>query len=205
MSDAILSVERDIYDSEKNRVGYSQATLFPGASAWLASYASIIRNHVPPHAAAEEPFWSEEKPCIGLIVGAAGANPINKGGFGGNFAIRAEDGMFAGLRPQTRVINAAGTYDLSRYDHTIIISYSTSGSLVTLNLPSQPQDGQCYKIISTDNEHDITIQGNGYNIYNMETGTKQTSFLFSAAHRRIIELVWDGREPEWILYFYYMS
>lgn len=123
----------------------------------------------------------------------------------GNAAIKCASGVFEGLRPQTRVIEAAGTYDLSEYDHTIIIRYSTDGSLVTLNLPAQPQAGQCYKIINTDNNHDITIQGNGHSLYNMETSNNQESVSFTANHRRVIELVWNDRGSEWILYFYYMS
>ncbi len=63
------------------------------------------------------------------------------------YAIKALDGMFAGLRPYVRVIGDNSSRldkTLTALDHTIFIN---SSSQQTINLPSNPKNGQEYTIL----------------------------------------------------------
>jgi hypothetical protein len=165
LSSAFLGVKADIRDSGGTRVGYSQCTLYPSANAMSSNYAAIIRNSAVPHAEAQAPFYYEEQPCIALIIGAEGANEINKEGYGGNFALQIERGMVAGLRPQSRVITSTSNHTLSKYDHTIVVNVA-SGT-VQLTLPKNPEEGQRYEIYTCHAPMDLKVYMNGQNgMYN---------------------------------------
>lgn len=60
-------------------------------------------------------------------------------GYKNNYAFYCPSGVFAGLRPNIRVITDSADATLTEYDHTIITS-------VGLTLPSNPQKGQTYRI-----------------------------------------------------------
>lgn len=118
-------------------------------------------------------------------------------------------GMFAGLRPMTKIINEAGEYTLSRLDHTVIISFSTSGATVTLNLEGWPEQGQTYEIYNTDADHDVIIVPLGDeanpapNIYSLSAGEETSRLEFKEAHRRHITLIFDG--ARWLMSYRNLS
>ena len=68
---------------------------------------------------------------------AAQINAADKG-----HAVHSLSGLYAGLRPNIRVIYEDDTLDA--LDHTVIVD---NGSQMTLTLPSTPRTGQTYKII----------------------------------------------------------
>lgn len=73
---------------------------------------------------------------------AAQINAADKG-----HAIHSLSGLFAGLRPNIRVVTGSATLDA--LDHTIIIE---NGAQITLTLPSNARTGQTYKLIHRTNK-----------------------------------------------------
>lgn len=61
-------------------------------------------------------------------------------GYMHNYAYCCPSGVFAGLRPNIRVIDDAADATLTEYDHTII------SNVRAITLPSNPQKGQTYRI-----------------------------------------------------------
>ena len=90
-------------------------------------------------------------------------------------------GMFAGLRPRMRTITSSDT--LSKLDHTVIINNS---SAITITLPSNPQEGQTYKILHPS-AVGVTIDWNGSGAMNVSTGNTPNA-TFSA--RRSVVLTY---------------
>lgn len=75
-------------------------------------------------------------------------------GSNGNFAFYAENGMFAGLRPMTRVIKYSTK--LTKLDHTIIIDSAWNAAELTITLPDDAEIGQCYDIYGNHSKGDST-------------------------------------------------
>lgn len=77
-------------------------------------------------------------------------NPIGVQGEAksGDYAFYSSSGMFAGLRPKTRVITTGGTSGeriaLNVLDYSVLVTLTTGACY--LGLPSAPQDGQEYHI-----------------------------------------------------------
>lgn len=189
LASSFLGVKSEIVNNSGQRVGYSQCTLYPAAGAMSANYSAIIRNHAVPHAVAESPFWFEETPCVALIIGATGANNINSGGYGGNFALQIEDGMIGGLRPHARVITTTANTTLSKYDHTIVMNIESGTGQLTL--PQNPQEGQRYEIYTCHHAMDLKIYMNGQNeMYNFidakQFGKNDTESYTSDKRRHIV-------------------
>lgn len=90
-------------------------------------------------------------------------------------------GMQEGLRPKVRTIASSET--LSELDHTVIINNS---SAITITLPSNPQEGQTYKILHTS-AVGVTIDWNGSGAMNVSTGNTPNA-TFSA--RRSVVLTY---------------
>lgn len=78
----------------------------------------------------------------GGVVFAAGGNTITFF----NEVLKIPEGMIAGLRPATRVINSAGTYTLTELDFSVLVNAATGTYYIAL--PSEPLDGQEYVIES---------------------------------------------------------
>ena len=99
------------------------------------------------------------------------------------YAIRAHDGMFAGLRPWIRVINGSSSSSdktLTALDHTILINGSSQQSIT---LPTNPKDGQEYDILmvltnSTSVKH--IISSNSANIFVPKEGSLKSSLSVDA-------------------------
>ena len=85
---------------------------------------------------------------------------LNTGGYGTEpLAVRAKQGMFAGLRPYCRTISASTT--LSTLD-CVVHCENTSG--ITVRLPSSPEKGQMVLVIQ-HGTGSVTINGNGKKIW----------------------------------------
>lgn len=115
------------------------------------------------------------------------------------YGIYCEDGIFAGLRPQTRYISAgSGPYVLTPLDFSVAVN--NSGSL-TVNLPASPKDGQMYFIhhLTTNS---MTIDGNGKSIMYMRNGSLVTSQ--ASTNREIAILTYVADYGYWILHFLHL-
>ena len=99
------------------------------------------------------------------------------------YAIRAHDGMFAGLRPWVRVIDSSSSSSdktLTALDHTILINGSSQQSIT---LPTDPKDGQEYTIMlpltnTTSVKH--IISSDSINIFVPEEGFLKSSLSVDA-------------------------
>lgn len=139
-----------------------QCDMYPAIGGGVAgSYAfgSIIRSEILDNTYDDSNYPTE---CVGIIVSAKGAKGITANGlYGGNFAIKAENGMFAGLRPRTRTVTSSTT--LSALDHTIMI---VSTSAITLTLPNNPEIGQEYDIyFAHQTEVNFPLKSNDISIH----------------------------------------
>ena len=85
---------------------------------------------------------------------------LNTGGYGTEpLAVRAKQGMFAGLRPYCRTISASTTLDTL---DCVVHCENTSG--ITVRLPSSPEKGQMVLVIQ-HGTGSVTINGNGKKIW----------------------------------------
>ena len=138
-----------------------QCDMYPAIGGGVASsyaFGSIIRSEILDNTYDDSNYPTE---CVGIIVSAKGAKGITANGlYGGNFAIKAENGMFAGLRPRYRRITTGG--ELSKLDHTIEC-LRTDGATIALTLPANPEVGQCYEIWKWGTCV-VSINGNGKDI-----------------------------------------
>lgn len=91
----------------------------------------------------------------------------------GAYSIYATEGVFAGLRPNVRVVSTDDT--LFDIDHTIIF---TNTERITITLPSNPQKGQTYRFLRTTTSG-VVIEWSGKSAINVATGGSQGS-TFSA-------------------------
>ena len=108
-----------------------------------------------------------------------------------NTAIMCTSGMFAGLRPKLRAIQASAT--LTSDDHTIININSKTGAsnAVTLNLPTSPLAGQEYRICNKYNTH-LYVTCSTKSIRDLWTGSIVGSYFVETAN--MIDVIWDGSE-----------
>lgn len=169
-----------------------QCDMYPAIGGGVASsyaFGSIIRSEILDNTNDDINYPTE---CVGIIVSAKGAKGITANGlYGGNFAIKAENGMFAGLRPRYR--RTTTSIELSKYDHTIEC-IRTDGGQINLTLPANPEKGQCYEIWKWG-DCAISIRGNGKNIIrigisntaNQGVGTEWVG---------VIKLVYRGNETD---------
>ena len=125
--------------------GYkTQVALYPMIAGMIpTATAGIIRHELVD--AVPDDMFGYITSCATLILSAKGALPINSRGFGGNYSILSENGMFAGLRPRTfKHPDQTYTY-LSTLDHTIISVFGDGNRW--LYLPTNPENGQHYRIV----------------------------------------------------------
>lgn len=124
---------------------------------------------------------TRSKAC--LVLRAEGGTSEQSNLFGeptGNFAICASKGMYAGLRPVTRVVSKSIT--LSDMDCFVIVTKA-----VTLTLPANPQRGQYYKFLQAGDNFVIKSSLNNMLWY----GVVKNSFT-SGALNQTTELIYDG-------------
>ena len=103
--------------------------------------------------------------------------------------IKIPIGSIYGLRPRVRLITSssnAAERIISELDHTVIINNS---SAITITLPSNPQEGQTYKILHPSTVG-VTIDWNGSQAMNVSTGNTPNA-TFSA--RRSVVLTYCSR------------
>ena len=124
----------------------------------------------------------EDTPAMS-IIGLNGIEITNLPRNQIDYAIRAYDGMFAGLRPWVRVIkdsSSSSDKTLTELDHTILIN---SSSKQTITLPGNPKDGQEYDILmsltnSTSVKH--IISSSSINIFVPKEGNLKSSLTIDA-------------------------
>ena len=103
----------------------------------------------------------------------------------GNFAIYAEKGMYAGLRPMSRTISrSCAITDMDFFIHV------DGGSGQTFALPASPQRGQMYWFLHSQ-AGNFKINGNGKNLYAPAAGNPAGTLTFNTPGELLI--VWfDG-------------
>jgi thiazole synthase ThiGH ThiG subunit len=107
--------------------------------------------------------------------------------------MQVESGMIAGLRPQSRVITSAGTYTLTKYDHTVV--FNVSSGTVIVYLPASPQEGQEFDLYTCHATMDIRIHPNGKGMYNFidAINIAANSYdSFTTDYRRHIHIFYAG-------------
>ena len=144
---------------------------------------------------------SEEKSyvsSIGLYVSVEGSddslqnNILYQDELYGNFAIYADKGMTAGLRPAIRRIDRSMT--LTACDHTLVC---INQSEITLTLPSAPQRGQCYVIIQRGVK--VNVKSPKKDMFS-KGSSSAVSTWYSNTYMQETHVVFDG--TEWnITYF----
>lgn len=144
----------------------------------------------------------------GISVSASGTGEnrglsISADGGTSNYGIYCSNGLFAGLRPQTKIITATGL-TLSAMDFSVAVNNSTAW---TLNLPASPQEGQTY-FIHHISATSLTINGNGHKIYYMRNGSTQDSQASTSIEIGILTYFSDfslsGVQGVWILHFLHL-
>lgn len=184
-----------------------QATLFPAITeqpnGTTHAFGSMIICKITDTTYDDQTYPAS---CVGLIVSAEGAKPITASGLdGGNFAIQADKGMFAGLRPRTRVITSNGSssypHEISSLDHTIIINVGSGTTYI--RLPASPQEGQVYEIYTCHHQMSLNINLNGKGLYNFVAAKDVVGTeTFTTSHRRYITLVYASGQW-WEKYTYW--
>lgn len=126
------------------------------------------------------------------------------------YCVASMAGMFAGLRPNLRVIkysyqdNLGNPHQLTEYDHTIIIQASTTGATFYLRLPDEPMDGQEYYILTTDQDQDLTIYS-AKDVYSLVDATTKRTREFTSQNRREIKLVYSKDSQTWFMTYHYFN
>ena len=108
-------------------------------------------------------------------------------------AFLAEKGMFAGLRPLTKVVSSS--YNLTEYDYNVLV-LGTGTVILTLDTP--PQDGQHYTIWKPNKEFILTIRGNGRLIHRIGTGDA-SGVTIAKADVVLIEVTYFEDGNKWFL------
>ena len=115
-----------------------------------------------------------------IMSGVLRVAPMRASAPSGYSAYEAASGMFAGLRPQARVISSSGSssnrIELSELDFSVLVN-RTSGTCY-LRLPETPQDGQEYYVesmcaLNMIASHDV------YRFYSGSTASAGTAFTTS--------------------------
>lgn len=172
------------WTSERNRL------IWVGRNDWVYSVPSLMSNILVQDSF---PMTTGDTAKIGLRISVTGCDDkyqyedVNyNGAMGsnvyGNFAIYAENGMYAGFRPMTRMAN----YSMKLTELDCVIYVPVTG--ITLTLPDNPQRGQCYKFIQGAGV--FYIKSSSKNIYSMHVG--QTDNFSSDSYNQITEIIWLG-------------
>lgn len=166
----------------------SQSTSYP-----TREYASIIRNEFT-DTGSDDSFMPA--PCIALRVSAKGAKSNNNTQSGGNYAILIENGMIGGLRPAT-MSYAINTLNLTAQDHTVLFTRST-----TVNLPSNPQDGQEYELLCPNTSLYDVIVVSSKKMYLFYDGDEKTSFSVRGlgGTRQVVKIVFFATDGKWFVW-----
>jgi hypothetical protein len=110
------------------------------------------------------------------------------------YAVWAEEGMFAGLRPRSREVS--GEVRLDHLDHTIFAPIPNT----TLWLPSTPIEGQEYVILVS--KGGVNVMGNGKSIFCFD-GQDRTEFKCGDFAQRIeVRLYWNKVANQWWATFF---
>lgn len=171
------------WTSERNRL------IWVGRNDWVYSVPSLMSNILVQDSF---PMTTGDTAKIGLRISVTGCDDKYQyedvkynGAMGsnvyGNFAIYAENGMYAGFRPMTRMAN----YSMKLTELDCVIYVSVTG--ITLTLPGNPQRGQCYKFIQGSG--DFYIKSSSKNIY---SNGGQTDNFRSGAYNQTTEIIWLG-------------
>lgn len=169
------------WTSERNRL------IWVGRNDWVYSVPSLMSNILVQDSF---PMTTDDTAKIGLRISVTGCddkyqyeNVMYNGAMGsnvyGNFAIYAENGMYAGFRPMTRSAN----YSMKLTELDCVIYVPVTG--ITLTLPDNPQRGQCYKFIQGSG--DFYIKSSSKNIY---SNGGQTDNFRSGAYNQTTEIIW---------------
>lgn len=172
------------WTSERNRL------IWVGRNDWVYSVPSLMSNILVQDSF---PITTGDTAKIGLRISVTGCDDKYQyedvkynGAMGsnvyGNFAIYAENGMYAGFRPMTRMAN----YSMKLTELDCVIYVPVTG--ITLTLPDNPQRGQCYKFIQGAGS--FHIKSSSKNIYSMHVG--QTDNFTSDSYNQITEIIWIG-------------
>ena len=93
---------------------------------------------------------------IGIALNVFGATYKTLGNdIYGNFAVRSDAGMFAGLRPALRIVTDA-SLTLTKYDFTLFANNQRENTYMMCNLPTNPENGQTYMIFK-EGQGDVRI------------------------------------------------
>lgn len=171
------------WTSERNRL------IWVGRNDWVYSVPSLMSNILVQDSF---PMTTGDTAKIGLRISVTGCddkyqyeNVMYNGAMGsnvyGNFAIYAENGMYAGFRPMTRMTK----YSMKLTELDCVIYVPVTG--ITLTLPDNPQRGQCYKFIQ--GAGDFYIKSSSKNIY---YNGAQTDNFRSGAYNQTTEIIWLG-------------
>ena len=120
-------------------------------------------------------------------------------GYSKNAAIYCTNGLFAGLRPYTKVFESGANY-LDDKAFSVIVNHDNSNT--TVYLPTNPQDGQTYFIHHTSTySFRINYQG-GKQIYYMKDGQAYNEHICS--NRDIAIITYFSLYQKWILHLIHM-
>lgn len=177
------------WTSERNRL------IWVGRNDWVYSVPSLMSNILVQDSF---PMTTGDTAKIGLRISVTGCddkyqyeNVMYNGAMGsnvyGNFAIYAENGMYAGFRPMTRRAN----YSMKLTELDCVIYVSVTG--ITLTLPDNPQRGQYYKFIQgAGGKQAFWINSNSYKMYWNGVDTNGRTSFFSGAYNQTTEFIFLG-------------
>lgn len=177
------------WTSERNRL------IWVGRNDWVYSVPSLMSNILVQDSF---PMTTGDTAKIGLRISVTGCddkyqyeNVMYNGAMGsnvyGNFAIYAENGMYAGFRPMTRRAN----YSMKLTELDCVIYVPVTG--ITLTLPDNPQRGQYYKFIQgSEGKQAFWIKSNSYKMYWNGVDTNGRTSFFSGACNQTTEFIFLG-------------
>ena len=177
------------WTSERNRL------IWVGRNDWVYSVPSLMSNILVQDSF---PMTTGDTAKIGLRISVTGCddkyqyeNDMYNGAMGsnvyGNFAIYAENGMYAGFRPMTRIAN----YSMKLTELDCVIYVAVTG--ITLTLPDNPQRGQYYKFIQgAGGKQAFWIESNSYKMYWNGVDTNGRTSFFSGAYNQTTEFIFLG-------------
>lgn len=177
------------WTSERNRL------IWVGRNDWVYSVPSLMSNILVQDSF---PMTTGDTAKIGLRISVTGCddkyqyeNVMYNGAMGsnvyGNFAIYAENGMYAGFRPMTRRAN----YNMKLTELDCVIYVPVTG--ITLTLPDNPQRGQYYKFIQeSEGKQAFWIKSNSYKMYWNGVDTNGRTSFDSGACNQTTEFIFLG-------------
>lgn len=177
------------WTSERNRL------IWVGRNDWVYSVPSLMSNILVQDSF---PMTTGDTAKIGLRISVTGCddkyqyeNVMYNGAMGsnvyGNFAIYAENGMYAGFRPMTRRAN----YSMKLTELDCVIYVPVTG--ITLTLPDNPQRGQYYKFIQgSEGKQAFWIKSNSYKMYWNGVDTNGRTSFYSGACNQTTEFIFLG-------------